>query len=378
MQTIQQFTDEIDEMSSAAFSTYNPIPLTDDHSMVSGPILCSDPAPASIHFRVSHNILGISYNIAGMSSTAFSTNNTLLPSSTTSVYNKPLHHSSYDTESVSSWIDAAGCTIADRAPHIFTMSATERVEGKRGPEIAMKRCLRPGTPDPPIHLISATMRKKGLLHGTQVTFSIDWPPQHKGPKLVCFIAATHGMVAVHGGGPSIREVISKFSRFTGSKQSDSITFDRNFFGALPVVADDYERVYFNDACNGTLTLCVWDASSREVSSKLHKFMALKEADRINCRGPLAGADDAELVGCMTSTNATLALAVADDYEWICFTAAANVTLTLCEWDASLGEVGSKLHKFVALKKSTIRASGKGAASFLHSRISRNLTASILP
>jgi hypothetical protein len=36
LQPIPQLSDEIDEMSSAAFSTYTPIPLTEDHSMVSG------------------------------------------------------------------------------------------------------------------------------------------------------------------------------------------------------------------------------------------------------------------------------------------------------------------------------------------------------
>ena len=44
--------------------------------------------------------------------------------------------------------------------------------------------------------------------------------------------------------------------------------------------------------------------------------------------------------------------MSDDYERICFHAAANVTLTLCECDVSfreLREVSSKVAKFMTLK-----------------------------
>ena len=197
MQAIFRITDENDEMSSAACSTYNPLPSMHDHM---DPFLGSDFVPASIHLRVPHTILDISHNVAEMSNTAFSTTNTLLSTSTTFAYSNPIkpalmrplkneyitpenvaqpHHSSYDVESASQWIDVIR-TIPDCAQHIFTMCATERIEGEWGPQIAMKRCLCPGTPDPPTHLASATMHKHGLLHGTQVAFSPDWTPKHKG------------------------------------------------------------------------------------------------------------------------------------------------------------------------------------------------------
>jgi hypothetical protein len=200
-----QITDEYDKMNSATCSTYNPPPSRHD-LMVTDPFPGSDFGPVSIHLRVPHTILDISYKVAEMRNTSFSTNETMFSSSTTLAYSncikptlmRPLnneyitpengaqpHYSSYDTESASKCIDVTGRTIADCTQHIFTMSATERIEGEWGPQIGMKRCLCPGTPDPPTHLASTTMHKKGLLHGTQVVFSPDWTPQHKGLQLMC-------------------------------------------------------------------------------------------------------------------------------------------------------------------------------------------------
>jgi hypothetical protein len=48
------------------------------------------------------------------------------------------HHGSYDTESASQYIDVTGRTIADCAQLIFTMSATERIEGAWGPHIEIR------------------------------------------------------------------------------------------------------------------------------------------------------------------------------------------------------------------------------------------------
>jgi hypothetical protein len=172
-----QITDENDEMSIASCSTYNPPPSMYD---LMDPFLGSDFGPVSIHLRVPHTILDISHNVAEMSNTAFSTNDTLLSSSTTFAYGNPIkparmrplnnehitpengvqpHYSSYDAESASQCIDVTGRTIADCAQNIFSMSATERIEGEWRPQIVMKRCLCPGTPDPPTHLASATMHK---------------------------------------------------------------------------------------------------------------------------------------------------------------------------------------------------------------------------
>jgi len=196
---------------------------------------------------------------------------------------------------------------------------------------------------------------------------------------------------------SFREGSSKLSTFTDLTQFDSVNSTRINCESPLAVADDYEWICFTAAAYATLTLCEWDASLGEVGSKLHKVMALKKADRvdpalINCGAPLVVGDVCERV-CFTAgavANLTLTLseydtslregsrklstltdltlfdsvnstrinwgaplAVADDYQWICFTAAAKVTLTLCEWDASLGEVSSKLHKFMAINKPTV-------------------------
>ena len=91
---------------------------------------------------------------------------------------------------------------------------------------------------------------------------------------------------------------------------------------------------FTAAANVTLTLCEWDTSVREVSSKISEFTDLKQFDRIN----------SARINCGTP------LVVGDHYEWICFTAVANVILTLCEWDTSFREVRNKLPRVMTLKK----------------------------
>jgi hypothetical protein len=200
------------------------------------PFLGRDFGPPSIHLRVPHTILDISHIVSEKRNTAFSTNDTLFSSSTTFAYSNPInpalmrplnnehvtpengtqpHYSSYDTESVSQYIDVTGRTIAQQ---MFSVSVTERIEGEWSPQIAMQRCLCPGTPDPPTHLTSVTMHKKGLLHGTQVAFSPDWTPQHKG-FLVCCVAANYGMGPVYGWDASTREVSGKFSTFIHSTAS---------------------------------------------------------------------------------------------------------------------------------------------------------------
>ena len=268
---LTQITDENDEMSSAACSTYNPPPSMHD---LMDPFLGSAFGPASIHLRVPHTILDISHNVAEMSNTAFSTNVALLSSSTTFAYSNPIkhalmrplnnehitpengaqpHYSSYDAESASQCIDVTGRTIADCAQQMFSMSATERIEGEWSPQIAMKRCLCPGTPDPPTHLASATMHKKGLLHGTQVALAPDWTPQLKGLQLVCCIAATYGMGPVYGWGASAREVSGKFSNFMHLKQFDSIALTRINSGA-PLEGPD-EWVCCIDAADAAVTRC---------------------------------------------------------------------------------------------------------------------------
>ncbi len=140
-------------------------------------------------------------------------------------------------------------------------------------------------------------------------------------------------MSVHGCGVNIREVMSNFSKFTDLKQFDNITFARINSGVPLTVSDDYERVCFTDGANVTLTLCKWDTSSREVSSKLHKFMTFKKTDhihfaRLNCREPRTVTDDTDLVGWITTSN---------------------VMLPLFNWDTSLRDMISNLSKFTDLK-----------------------------
>ena len=133
-----------------------------------------------------------------------------------------------------------------------------------------------------------------------------------------------------------REVISKLPKFMTLKHVDSINFDSINFGAPLDVSDDYEWMGFTAAANVMMTLYEWNVSFRElreVISKLPKFMVLKHVDSIN----------------FDSINFGALLDVSDDYEWMGFTTAANVMMTLYEWDTSFREVISKLPKFMALK-----------------------------
>ena len=410
LQFDSQFTNESIEQSSAmCLSTNEP----QSYTIL---LLGSAFGPASIHLRVPHTILDISHNVAEMSNTAFSTNDALLSSSTTFAYINPTkpalmrplnnehitqengaqpQYNSYDAESASQCIDVTGSTTADCAQHLFSMSATGRIEGEWSPQIAMKRCLCPGTPDPPTHLASVMMHKKGLLRGTQVAFSPDWTPQHKGLQLVCCIGATYGMVPVYGWGTSTREVSGKFSNFMHLKQFDSITLTRINSGAPLDVTDECGRggrVCCIDPADVALTLCEWDKSTRKVSSKFSKFTDLTKFARtavagLNWGAPLAGADNIRWMGRITATNATVArcewvaslremssklsnlselrtfaridgahinsgapLAGAGEGEQMWCITATNATLALCEWDASSRKVSSKLPRGMSLKK----------------------------
>jgi hypothetical protein len=249
-------------------------------------------------------------------------------------------------------------------------------------------------------LASATMHKKGLLHGTQVALSPDWTPQYKGLQLVCCITTTHGMVPVYRLGASTRKVSGKFSNFMYLKQFDSITLTRINSGAPLDVAGECGRVCFIDAADVALTLCEWDTSSRKVSSKFSKSTDLTKIARIDVArshggAPLPGTDNIKRMGCITATNATLALcewdtssrkvssklsdstelrkfvridgthvnsgaplagAVDGEQMW-CITA-INATLALCEWDTSSRKVGRKFSKFTDRTKSARSASSR--------------------
>jgi cation transport regulator ChaB len=152
--------------------------------------------------------------------------------------------------------------------------------------------------------------------------------------LIQVLRATYGMVPVHEWGASTREVRGKFSNFMHLKQFDSIAPTRISSGAPLYVADECGRVCCTDAADVALTMREWDTSSRKVSSKLSKFtdptkFARIAAARLNWGAPLAGADNIKRMGCITATDATIAL---------------------CEWEASLREMSSNLSKLAELRK----------------------------
>ena len=57
-------------------------------------------------------------------------------------------------------------------------------------------------------------------------------------------------------------------------------------------------------------------------------------------------------------NCGTPLVVGDHYEWICFSTVVNVILTLCEWDTSFREVRNKLPRVITLKSTTSMKRGK--------------------
>jgi len=241
------------------------------------------------------------------------------------------HYSSYDAESASQCIDVTGRTIIDCAQQIFSMTATERMEGERSPQIAMKRCLCPGTPDPPTHLASATMHKKGL----RAVARLNWGAPFAGAdiiKRVGGITATNATVALGEWDASLREMSSQLSNLAKLRKFVRIDGTRTKSGAPRAGAGDGEQTWCIAATIATLAWGKWDVSSRKLSSKLSKFTDLTKfariaAARLNWGAPLVGADNIKRMGGITT----------------------NVTVALCEWDASLREMSSKLSNLEELR-----------------------------
>jgi hypothetical protein len=301
LQPTPQLSDEHNEMSSAAFSTYNPPPSMHD-SM--DPFLGSAFGPASIHLRAPHTMLDISHIVAKKSNTAFSINDALLSSSTPFAHSNPIkpalmrplnnehitpengaqpHYSSYDAESASQCIDVTGRTIVDCAQQIFSMTATERMEGERSPQIAMKRCLCPGTPDPPTHLASATMHKKGL----RAVARLNWGAPFAGAdiiKRVGCITATNATVALGEWDASSREMSIQLPNLAKLRKIVRINGARIKSGAPIAGESDGEQTWCFTATNTTVALCEWDTSSRKVSSRISRVMSLKKIDLVDERG----------------------------------------------------------------------------------------------
>ncbi len=105
---------------------------------------------------------------------------------------------------------------------------------------------------------------------------------------------------------------SKFSKFTDLTKIARIAVARLNWGAPLAGADNIKWMGCITATNATVALGEWDASLREMSSKLSNLEELRtfvriDGARINSGAPLAGAGDGEQKWCIAATNATLAL-----------------------------------------------------------------------
>jgi hypothetical protein len=136
--------------------------------------------------------------------------------------------------------------------------------------------------------------KKTLLHGTQVAFSPDRTPQHKGLQLVCCIVTTYGMVPVYGWDASTREVSGNFStsfisNSTASHSPESILEHRSMcqtnvggcvavahlnWGAPLTGTDNIKRICCITGTNETVVLCEWDTRLREMSNMMMMMLCL--------------------------------------------------------------------------------------------------------
>ncbi len=147
------------------------------------------------------------------------------------------------------------------------------------------------------------------------------------------ITATNATVSLDEWDASLREMSSQLSNLAELRKFVRIDGTRTKNGAPMVGAGDGEQTWCIASTIVTLALCEWDVSSRKLSSKISKFTDLTKFARIpvarlNWGAPLVGADNIKRMGGITATNATVAL---------------------CEWDASLREMSSKLSNFAVLQ-----------------------------
>jgi hypothetical protein len=216
-------------------------------------------------------------------------------------------------ESATQWIDTIGRTAANCAQNFFTVLGAERIEGKRHPEIAMKRCLCPGIPDPPIRLASATTHRNGINCvsincGALLAVTGDL-------ELMCCIGANHGMMAMCRSDDSSREGGSKLSEATDLKQFTHIHCFSTNFGALLALAGDLELGCCIAATHGMMAMCKIEGRSREGRSKLSKVTDQKVSVAASgslapSRRPAWEEDD----GVVQARLATMKLGTAPPYD----------------------------------------------------------------
>jgi hypothetical protein len=216
-------------------------------------------------------------------------------------------------ESATQWIDTIGRTAANCAQNFFTVLGAERIEGKRHPEIAMKRCLCPGIPDPPIRLASATTHRNGINCvsincGALLAVTGDL-------ELMCCIGANHGMMTMCRSDESSREGGSKLSEATDLKQFTHIHCFSTNFGALLALAGDLELGCCIAATHGMMAMCKIEGRSREGRSKLSKVTDQKVSVAASgslapSRRPAWEEDD----GVVQARLATMKLGTAPPYD----------------------------------------------------------------
>jgi hypothetical protein len=183
------------------------------------------------------------------------------------------------------------------------------------------------------HSNSTELRKFVRIDGTHINSGGPLPGAGDGEQM-WGITVINNTFALCEWDTSSRKVSSKFSKFTDRTKSVRSAFARLNWGAPFPGADNIKRVGCITATNATLALYEWDASLREMSSKLSNLPELRkfvriDGDRINSGAPIVGTVDGEKMWCIAATNATLAL---------------------CEWDTSSRKVSSKFSKFTDFTK----------------------------
>jgi hypothetical protein len=179
----------------------------------------------------------------------------------------------------------------------------------------------------------AELRKLVHIDGTRINSATTLAGAGEGEHMGG-TASTNATVALCKWDASSRKVSSNFSKSTDLKKLARIAVARLNGGTPLPGADNIKRVGCITNTNATVALCEWDARLKEMSSKpsnlteLRKFVRI-DSVQINSGSPLAGAGDGEQTWCTTVTNATV---------------------VLYEWDASSRRVSSKLPRARSLKK----------------------------
>jgi hypothetical protein len=237
----------------------------------------------------------------------------------------------------------------------------------------------------------AELRKFVRIDGAHINSGAPLTGSVDGEQMWC-IVATNTTLTLSEWDASSRKISSKFSKFTDLTNFARIAVARLNWGAPLAGTDNINRMGCITATNATVALCEWDASLREMSTQLsnlaeHRKFVRIDGAHINSGAPLTGSVDGEQMWCIVATNATLTLsewdassrkmsskfskftdltnfariavarlnwgaplAGADNFKWMGCITATNATVALCEWDASLREMSTQLSNSAELRK----------------------------